>query len=119
MTNNKLTDNQLTTIIDAADQVITALAGTNEDVHPDNSTKMVRLWDTLNDDVAPPEVVKAMAAELQEYRKAAQPLSDPERQELIKLRDEDLRRRQQWAQGMQHDPTFGGLLPSGLREEKK
>lgn len=44
--------------------------------------------------------------ELQEYRKAAAPLTDPERQELIKLRNEDVLRGQQWAQGMQHDPTF-------------
>lgn len=39
------------------------------------------------------------------------PLTDPERQELKKLRYEDGLRRQQWAQCMQHDPTFGGILP--------
>ncbi|EFM4225793.1 hypothetical protein IGC89_000222 [Escherichia coli] len=39
------------------------------------------------------------------------PLTDPERQELKKLRYEDGLRQQQWAQCMQHDPTFGGILP--------
>ncbi len=70
MTNNKLTDNQLTKIIESAEAVISALAGTNEDVHPDNSTEMCRLYDWLNDNDAPPEVVLAMAHELQERRKA-------------------------------------------------
>lgn len=41
----------------------------------------------------------------------AEPLTDPERQELIKLRKEDALRRKQWAQSMQHDPTLGGILP--------
>ncbi|MDZ5356625.1 DUF551 domain-containing protein, partial [Salmonella enterica subsp. enterica serovar Meleagridis] len=48
-------------IIDAADEVITALAGTNEDVHPDNSQEMIRLYDDLNDHYAPPEVVRELA----------------------------------------------------------
>lgn len=68
--NNKLTDNQLMEIIKSAGAVISALAGTNEDVHPDNSTEMCRLYDWLNDNDAPPEVVLAMARELQERRKA-------------------------------------------------
>ncbi|SSK04070.1 Eaa1 [Klebsiella pneumoniae] len=71
MTNNHLTDNQLTKIIESAEAVISALAGTNDDVHPDNSSKMCLLWDSLNDDDAPPEAVLAMARELQERRKAA------------------------------------------------
>lgn len=71
MTNSKLTERQLERIIECADEVLSALAGTNEDVHRDNSTKMCRLWDDLNDTHAPPEVVLAMARELQEYRKAA------------------------------------------------
>lgn len=48
-------------IIDAADNVITALAGTNDDFHPDNSEKMCGLWDDLNDRYAPPEVVRELA----------------------------------------------------------
>lgn len=68
MTNNQLTDQKLTKIIESAEAVISALAGTNDDVHPDNSTKMCRLWDALNDDDAPPEVVLVMAKELQELR---------------------------------------------------
>lgn len=48
-------------IIDAADVVITALAGTNDDFHPDNSEKMCGLWDDLNDRYAPPEVVRELA----------------------------------------------------------
>ncbi|NGF03489.1 hypothetical protein G5642_15190 [Citrobacter freundii] len=70
MANNQLTDNQLTKIIESAETVISALAGTNEDVHPDNSTEMCRLYDWLNDNDAPPEVVLAMAREIQEHRKA-------------------------------------------------
>lgn len=60
---NKLTitREQVQKIIDAADEVITALAGTNDDFHPDNSTKMVQLYDDLNDRYAPPEVVRELA----------------------------------------------------------
>lgn len=57
------------------------------------------------------KLLAAQEAELQEYRKAAQPLSDSERQELIMFRNEDTLRRQQWAQSMQQAPTFGGILP--------
>ncbi|HHQ7235465.1 TPA: hypothetical protein ACSVAN_003452, partial [Salmonella enterica subsp. diarizonae] len=52
---------QVQKIIDAADEVITALAGTNDDFHPDNSTKMAQLYDDLNDRYAPPEVVRELA----------------------------------------------------------
>ncbi len=48
-------------IIEAADEVITALAGTNEDVHSEDSRKMCDLWDDLNDRYAPPEVVRELA----------------------------------------------------------
>lgn len=48
-------------IIEAADEVITALAGTNENVHPEDSRKMCDLWDDLNDRYAPPEVVRELA----------------------------------------------------------
>lgn len=70
MTNNQLTDHKLTKIIESAEAVISALAGHNDDVHPDDSTKMCRLWDALNDDDATPEVVLVMAKEIQERRKA-------------------------------------------------
>ncbi|MDJ4401667.1 hypothetical protein QUR37_21245 [Salmonella enterica] len=56
-----ITREQVQKIIDAADEVITALAGTNADVHPDNSTKMTQLYDDLNDHYAPPEVVRELA----------------------------------------------------------
>ena len=56
-----ITREQAQKIIDAADEVITALAGTNDDVHPDNSRKMCDLWDDLNDRYAPPEVVRELA----------------------------------------------------------
>ncbi|HFQ2059776.1 TPA: hypothetical protein ACHP0M_000869 [Citrobacter freundii] len=36
--------NKLTRIIESADEVITALACTNDDIHPDNSTKMCAAW---------------------------------------------------------------------------
>ncbi|EDV8899746.1 hypothetical protein BGD62_002295 [Salmonella enterica] len=56
-----ITREQVQKIIDAADEVITALAGTNDDVHLDNSTKMTQLYDDLNDHYAPPEVVRELA----------------------------------------------------------
>lgn len=56
-----ITREQVQKIIDAADEVITALAGTNDDFYPDNSTNMVRLYDDLNDRYAPPEVVRELA----------------------------------------------------------
>ncbi|HID8693652.1 TPA: DUF550 domain-containing protein [Salmonella enterica subsp. enterica serovar Give] len=56
-----ITKEQAQKIIDAADKVITALAGTNEDVHPDNSQEMIRLYDDLNDHYAPPVVVRELA----------------------------------------------------------
>lgn len=60
MTSN-LTREQTQQIIDAADAVISALAGTNDEVHKDDTDKMVRLWDGLNDKYAPPEVVRELA----------------------------------------------------------
>lgn len=58
---SKLTREQTQRIIDAADAVISALAGTNDEVHKDDTYKMVRLWDDLNDRHAPPEVVRELA----------------------------------------------------------
>ncbi|EFH2276559.1 DUF551 domain-containing protein [Escherichia coli] len=55
-----ITREQAQKIIEAADEVISALAGTNEDVHP-GSDNMLRLWDDLNDRYAPPEVVRELA----------------------------------------------------------
>lgn len=55
-----ITREQAQKIIEAADEVISALAGTNEDVHPE-SDNMLRLWDDLNDRYAPPEVVRDLA----------------------------------------------------------
>ncbi len=55
-----ITREQAQKIIEAADEVISALAGTNEDVHP-SSDNMLRLWDDLNDRYAPPEVVRELA----------------------------------------------------------
>ncbi|MDH1975014.1 hypothetical protein N5J30_30955, partial [Klebsiella michiganensis] len=61
MTKSTITREQAQQIIDAADEVITALAGTNDEVHKDDTDKMVRLWDDLNDRHAPPEVVRELA----------------------------------------------------------
>ncbi|EEV3393592.1 DUF551 domain-containing protein [Escherichia coli] len=55
-----ITREQAQKIIEAADEVISALAGTNEDVHP-GSDNMLRLWDDLKDRYAPPEVVRELA----------------------------------------------------------
>ncbi len=61
MTKSTITREQAQKIIVASDEVITALAGTNEDVHPDDSKKMCELWDDLNDRHAPPVVVRELA----------------------------------------------------------
>ncbi|MGE2471817.1 hypothetical protein ACMFCN_28410 [Klebsiella michiganensis] len=58
---SKLTREQTQQIIDAADAVISALAGTNDEVHKDDTDKMIRLWDDLNNRYAPPEVVRELA----------------------------------------------------------
>ncbi|MBX8953560.1 hypothetical protein HCG58_06465 [Escherichia coli] len=55
-----ITREQALKIIEAAEEVISALAGTNEDVHP-GSDNMLLLWDDLNDRYAPPEVVRELA----------------------------------------------------------
>lgn len=55
-----ITREQAQKIIEAADEVISALAGTNEDFHP-GSDNMLRLWDDLNDRYAHPEVVRELA----------------------------------------------------------
>lgn len=69
----QFTKEKLTRIIESADEVITALAGTNDDIHPDNSTKMCAAWDDLNDHYAPPSVVKRLA-ELALAGMAAEPV---------------------------------------------
>lgn len=72
MNNDQLPDDQLTKIIESANSVISELAGSNGDITP----KIFGLLDTLNDDM-PPDVVLAMAIELQERRKAsAEPVAD-------------------------------------------
>lgn len=55
-----ITKEQAQKIIEAADDVISAIAGDHEDVSPD-SDGMLRLWDDLNDRYAPPEVVRELA----------------------------------------------------------
>ncbi|WP_454779292.1 hypothetical protein [Klebsiella michiganensis] len=57
----KMTKDSLLKIIGAADEVISALADTNDEVHKEDTDKMVRLWDGLNDKYAPPEVVRELA----------------------------------------------------------
>lgn len=57
----EFTKEQLTQIIDSAEEVITALADENPDLSKENTDGMIRAWDYLNDDVATPEVVRDMA----------------------------------------------------------
>lgn len=58
----KMTKESLLKVIGAVDDVISALAGTNDEVHKDDTDKMVRLWDDLNDQYASPEVVRELAS---------------------------------------------------------
>ncbi|MGR3753272.1 hypothetical protein [Edwardsiella anguillarum] len=55
-----ITKEQAQKIIDAADDVISALAGTNDDIHPESET-MIHAYDYLNDVAAPPAVVRELA----------------------------------------------------------
>jgi len=73
--NERVSPETLDKIIEAADEVITALAGTNEDVHKNDSAKMCQLWDDLNDRYATPAIVKALATEIKQYRAAAEPVA--------------------------------------------
>ncbi|ELY4601496.1 hypothetical protein SM003_004179 [Cronobacter malonaticus] len=66
---SEITQDRLDRIVETADEILSALAGKNEDVHPDDSKKMCQLWDELNDSLAPPEVVKSIVLELSELRK--------------------------------------------------
>lgn len=69
-----ITKEQLQRIIESADDVLSAQAGTNEDVHPE-SDDMIRLWDYLNDVAAPPAVVKRLA-EIALSAMDAEPVAD-------------------------------------------
>lgn len=84
--NERVSQETLDKIIEAADEVITALAGTNEDVHKNDSAKMCQLWDDLNDRYATPAIVKALAAEIKQYRAAAeQPVAFTEAHEISNM----------------------------------
>lgn len=65
-----ITKEQAQKIIDAADDVISALAGTNDDISPERDA-MIHAWDYLNDVAAPPAVVRELArialASLEDY----------------------------------------------------
>ncbi|EHA2089853.1 DUF550 domain-containing protein [Salmonella enterica] len=107
-----ITREQAQKIIDAADEVITALAGTNEDVHPDNSQEMIRLYDDLNDHYAPPEVVRELArialASL-DAEPVSQPYKLPEEKGVsLQLRNLIRKRHAEWS-----DSTFGNVGPVG------
>ncbi len=92
---SKLTREQAQKIIDAADAVMSALAGTNDEVHKDDTDKMIGLWDDLNDRYAPPEVVRNLAsmalaamdsepvAWTWQYREQWHVTSDPRRAEFV------------------------------------
>lgn len=95
-----ITKEQAQKIIDAANEVITALDGTNEDVHPE-SDNMLRLWDDLNDRYAPPEVVRELA------RIALASLED-EKGASLQLRNLIRQRHAEWS-----DKTFGNVGPVG------
>lgn len=106
-----ITSEQAQKIIDAADEVITALAGTNEDVHPE-SDNMLRLWDDLNDRYAPPEVVRELArialASL-DAEPVSQPYKLPEEKGVsLQLRNLIRKRHAEWS-----DSTFGNVGPVG------
>lgn len=55
---------QLQKIIETADEIITVNDGTNEDISKNDTNKIIALYDHLNDDLAPPAVVKELARAL-------------------------------------------------------
>ncbi|WP_230431805.1 hypothetical protein [Plesiomonas shigelloides] len=59
--NQKITKELAMLIISAADEVIIARDGEHDDVHHEDAVKMVELYDRLNDEVAPPEIVRELA----------------------------------------------------------
>lgn len=61
---NPQSKEHLEKIIAAADSVITALSGENDEIHREDSSRMVDAWDWLNDRMAPPAVIKVMAVAL-------------------------------------------------------
>lgn len=71
---SKINLSKLLDVSQSAKDVIDALADKNEDVSKNDSSKMVQLYDYLNDVAAPPEVVKAMADELINLRETNQRL---------------------------------------------
>lgn len=95
-----ITKDQAQKIIEAADEVITALAGTNEDVHPE-SDSMIRIWDDLNDRYAPPEVVRELA-------RIVQASLDAEKGASLQLRNLIRQRHAEWS-----NKTFGDVGPVG------
>ena len=95
-----ITKEQAQKIIDAANEVITALDGTNEDVHPE-SDNMLRLWDDLNDRYAPPEVVRDLA-------RIALAMLEVDKAASLQLRNLIRRRHAEWS-----DATFGNVGPVG------
>lgn len=95
-----ITKEQAQKIIDAANEVITALDGTNEDVHPE-SDNMLRLWDDLNDRYAPPEVVRDLA-------RIALAMLEVDKTASLQLRNLIRRRHAEWS-----EKTFGNVGPVG------
>lgn len=91
------TKEQLTGIIESADDVLQALAGTHDDIHPD-SDKMCAAWNYLNDNAAPPAVVKRLA-EIALAALTVEPFLD---------RDQVRREHAEWSQS-----TFGAVGPIG------
>lgn len=53
--------NTLQKIIETANEIITVNNGTNEDISKNDTNKIIGLYDYLNDDLASPSVVKALA----------------------------------------------------------
>lgn len=48
-------------IIETSNEIITVNNGTNEDISKNDTNKIIGLYDRLNDDLASPSVVKALA----------------------------------------------------------
>ncbi len=90
------TRERLERIIDSANEIITAQAGTNEELHTSNTEGMIKAYDYLNDVAATPRVVRELArialAAMQQ---------EPEREQIR-------REHAEWSQA-----TFGDVGPVG------
>jgi len=118
---NNFTKEQLLNIISAADEVLTALDGTNEDIHRDDDAKMCAAWDNLNDVAAPPAIVKQLA-ENTLATLTAEPVRLPDGWQLVPIEptDEMLAAGDKFMDGLSElGNAYSAMLEAAPKPENK